>query len=542
MGLKSFEKFVRDKMRFLTMIALLIAFVFSGIFMIYQSLKDLTDKREILEQLVSSYVKLFSEMVEKKDVLYESFFEYIEKHSNDEGILEKAYEIFNIDPENVSIEPLNENEEFKVGRTYYDHETGKLIKKARITIGEKTFLVKIEEDAKEVSAFLEDMLNRIHSMVFVKDIAVFLGKKSKVLGDLELSERELEYVDSVLGSGADYKIFISDSSLRRFTMLVVISPEKGETVIVKLILNRTRLFLSLIMGPMGFSISFLVAFVIAYRLSQKSGKIVSEPIEHLSNVIKNFDPKKRESPPSLSVDIVEVKNLEEAYRTMADEITEAFSRLEEMNRKLKESYSRFSKQLARIAEHYDEYTGNHIIRVGVLSAQIAYWLGFENDFVEKIKESAPLHDIGKLLVPRDILKKRGMLTDEEYEEMKKHTIYGARILEGIEEFEMAKNIALYHHEKFDGSGYPYGLKNEDIPMEALIVALVDVYDALRSPRPYKRAFSSQEAFRIITEGDGRTVPEHFHPDVLRVFIEHYKELEILWEMVKAGKTEDIIRE
>ena len=540
--MKSFERFVRDKMKFLTMIVLLVAFIFSGIFMIYQSLKDLRDKREILEQLVSSYVKLFSDIVEKKDALYESFFEYIEKHSDDRDIVEKACEIFGIDTKNVSVEPLDENEEFKVGRTYYDHKTGKLIKKARVATGGKTFLVKVEEDAKEVSTFLEDVLDRIHRTMFVKDIAVFLGKKARILGNLELSEKELKYVDSMLGSSVDYKIFISDTSLRCFTMLVVISPEKGETVIVKLILNRTRLFLSFIMGPMGFSISFLLAFIIAYRLSQKSGKVISEPIEHLSNAIKNFDPKKRETPPSLKIDIVEVKNLEEAYKTMANEITNAFSKLEEMNKKLKESYSRFSKQLARIAEYYDEYTGNHIIRVGVLSAQIACWLGFEDDFVEKIKESAPLHDIGKLLVPRDILKKRGILTSEEYEEMKKHTIYGAKILEGIEEFEMAKNIALYHHEKFDGSGYPYGLKDDDIPIEALIVALVDVYDALRSPRPYKRAFSLQEAFKIITEGDGRTIPEHFHPDVLRVFIEHYKELEILWEMVKAGKTEDIIRE
>ena len=174
-------------------------------------------------------------------------------------------------------------------------------------------------------------------------------------------------------------------------------------------------------------------------------------------------------------------------------------------------------RLARAGEYRDEETGNHVIRMAKYSRVIAEQLGFSKDDADVIEMAAPMHDIGKIGIRDDILLKPGKLTHEEFEIMKRHTIIGYDILKDSPSkfLQMGGIIALSHHEKFDGTGYPYGKKGNEIPIEARIVAVADVYDALVSERPYKNAWSMDAALDYMESHSGK----HFDPDALYAFKE-----------------------
>ena len=186
--------------------------------------------------------------------------------------------------------------------------------------------------------------------------------------------------------------------------------------------------------------------------------------------------------------------------------------------------------LAKLAESRDNDTGLHLERVqnyaNLLMARMAIDSAYSEtvtpEFRRLLYETCPLHDIGKVGIADSILLKPGKLTPEEFESMKQHTVIGAKTLKGALDLcenavflSMAYDIALTHHERFDGTGYPQGLRGHDIPLSGRIVALVDVYDALTTKRVYKPAFSHDEACRIIIEGSGN----HFDPEIVRVFID-----------------------
>jgi putative two-component system response regulator len=186
---------------------------------------------------------------------------------------------------------------------------------------------------------------------------------------------------------------------------------------------------------------------------------------------------------------------------------------------LENAYGEALECLAVAAEYKDPETGNHIRRIGEFSQSIAKELGWSKERQKVMLLAAPLHDVGKIGTPDSVLLKPGKLDPNELTIMKQHAQNGYDILFRSKHPVMhaAADIARSHHERWDGSGYPRGLKGTQIPIEARITALVDVYDALRSKRPYKPEFDQEKTLSIMLDGDGRTDPSHFDPELINVF-------------------------
>jgi putative two-component system response regulator len=205
------------------------------------------------------------------------------------------------------------------------------------------------------------------------------------------------------------------------------------------------------------------------------------------------------------------------------------SRLQRFNRDLqaaldlsREAEYEICLRLGRAAEFRDLETGQHTRRISEMAAALAGLAGFSQDMTELLRFASPLHDVGKVGIPDQILLKPGRLDEQEMQTIRLHTILGDKLLAEAGNFpalELGRVIALQHHEKWDGSGYPNGLHGEDIAIVARIVTIVDIFDALLSERPYKRPFTLDKAIEIMKEGNG----SFFDPQLLQLFLNNLQQ-------------------
>lgn len=192
------------------------------------------------------------------------------------------------------------------------------------------------------------------------------------------------------------------------------------------------------------------------------------------------------------------------------------NKVRQRTKELEDSKIDIIRRLGQASEYRDNETGMHIIRMSMACSKLSKALGLGDEFSRNLLEASPLHDIGKIGIPDNILLKPGKLNDEEWQIMKTHTTIGFELLSHSNSaiMDMAQSIALNHHEKWDGSGYPNGLKGTEIPIEARIASICDVFDALTSVRPYKKAWSLEAVVEYIEANSGL----QFDPEIVEVFI------------------------
>lgn len=204
------------------------------------------------------------------------------------------------------------------------------------------------------------------------------------------------------------------------------------------------------------------------------------------------------------------------YRRIADQRQE----LERLHQELLTSYDKTIEGWSHALDLRDEETEGHTLRVTEKTLKLARLVGMNEMQLQHLRRGALLHDVGKLGIPDSILLKPGKLTPAEWEIMRRHPVHAYEWLSGIPYLEPALDIPYCHHEKWDGTGYPRGLKDEEIPLAARLFAIIDVWDALTSDRPYRKAMSLDEAREYILSQSG----QHFDPDVVNLFIKHFDEL------------------
>ena len=233
-----------------------------------------------------------------------------------------------------------------------------------------------------------------------------------------------------------------------------------------------------------------------------------------------------------------LKERDSIYRQLKknfDQLVTYSNQLKSAHEELKYAYLDTINRLVVATEYKDEDTGDHIVRISRYCTLIAQKMGLAGETVELIQYASPMHDIGKIGIPDHILLKPDLLTREEFEIVKTHTTIGASILENAraEVLQLSREIALTHHEKYNGKGYPQGLAGKDIPVSGRIVGIADIFDALTSRRPYKDPYPIEVAADIIRSERG----EHFDPEITDIFLDNIEEFRKIRERI--GRMESV---
>ncbi|AEX85691.1 response regulator containing a CheY-like receiver domain and an HD-GYP domain [Marinitoga piezophila KA3] len=514
-------------------------------------------------QIVNMAFTSLSNALYDFDVRYykglERFIEALKTSENKEETIKNIskYAFFNSDTsiEKIDYNKLNSKIKEKLDKLenykyYFELEltSEKLLKDIYLKIDNEYYLIRASYSVDKIKNTLDNFHALEEKYNFIDEIDIcthnFENLSSK---ENDLTDKDVEYLKKAFDTGKEIIIKKGNKLIFYYTWSYEDEKSTFKPIGIVLKLDVGMLRNALIYNITIFILALIIIMYLVAIKARKVSKQISRPFELMVDNMKKFRETKYLEFDRMfeKCEIKEINELMDEYQKMAEDIMSSFEEInamneelehsykeiEKVNNELEESYLNFSTQLSIIAEGYDENTGNHVNRVGELSAFIAEKMGLDHHTVYQMKYYAPLHDIGKLMIPKDILMKKGKLTNEEWKIMEKHTIYGGLLIGDAPMFKLAKNIALYHHEKYDGSGYPFGLEGDKIPIEAAIVSVVDVYDALRSERPYKPAFSHEKALKIILEGDNRTQPTHFHPEVLKIFKEYSEDLRKLWEEV-----------
>ncbi|PMG78251.1 two-component system response regulator [Vibrio breoganii] len=211
------------------------------------------------------------------------------------------------------------------------------------------------------------------------------------------------------------------------------------------------------------------------------------------------------------------------HLALANQNRELYLKVKEQTDEINQTKLEVIQRLGRAAEYKDNETGLHVQRMAHYCHLLAIATGMNEADADLLRDAAPMHDIGKIGIPDGILLKDDKLTAEEWEVMKTHVNIGGDILYGSNNsavLQLAHTVAMTHHEKFNGKGYPAGIAGEDIPLVGRISAIADVFDALTSPRPYKKAWDTEDAFQLLIDERG----EHFDPKLVDIFLEHKQQI------------------
>jgi HD-GYP domain-containing protein (c-di-GMP phosphodiesterase class II) len=301
-----------------------------------------------------------------------------------------------------------------------------------------------------------------------------------------------------------------------------VNGEKVQTIYIYLFMNFLSLHNLIILNL----ISFLTLLTILHFISVSDMRNINRNLSAFENFLNQRASGNYELPEKEEIRLQELEKITKIAREAVKNLQIEQKKSIELLNTIEDTFFDFAEKFAIIAEGYEHETGEHLKRVRILTELIVNRLDLDSTYAKEIINFSILHDIGKLYIPYEILTKPGKLDAGGWESVKLHTIYARKLLTHPN-FKTALEIALYHHENYDGTGYPFGLKGEDIPLPGRIIKIVDVYDALRSRRPYKKPYSHKDAITVMLKGDERTKPQHFDPIILKIFIEEINKRENL---------------